>query len=83
MKALGPVAARFNALFDHPGDVRAVALIRILVGPIVIYHLWPFVEEMWRGRYYADYFYAPWSTWLPVAPSHLYFVMLSASLVSA
>lgn len=83
MKALGPVVARYNALFDRPGDVRAVALIRILVGPIVIYHLWPFVEEMWRGRYYADYFYAPWATWLPVAPRPLYFVMLSATLVSA
>lgn len=83
MKVLAEARARFNALFDRPGDVRALALLRILVGPIVIYHLWPFVELMLQGRYYADYFYAPWMTWLPPAPRSLYFVMLTACLLSA
>ena len=83
MKPLSEVVARFNALFDRPGDVRALAIIRILVGPIVIYHLWPFVEQMTRGTYYADFFYSPWATWLPTPPRSLYFVMLSAALVSA
>lgn len=83
MKPPSAIVARFDARFDRSGDVRALALVRILVGPIVIYHLWPFVEEMWQGRYYADYFYAPWAEWLPVAPRPLYFVMLSATLVSA
>ena len=83
MKAFAEAAVRFNALFDRPGDVRALALLRILVGPIVIYHLWPFVEEMGQGRYYADYFYAPWVAWLPPAPRSLYFVMLTTCLLSA
>jgi len=81
--ALGPLLARFNALFDRPGDVRALALLRILVGPIVVYHLWPFIEEMGRGRYYADHFYAPWAAWVPVAPRPLYFVLLALAPVSA
>ena len=83
MTALRQLLRRFDALFDRPEDVRALALLRILVGPIVIYHLWPFIEEMWRGRYYADYFYAPWATWVPVAPRPLYFVMLALAPVSA
>jgi len=83
MKPLSEAAARFNALFESPGDVRAIALLRILVGPIVIYHLWPFVEQMGHGRYYADYFYAPWVPWLPPAPRALYFGMLVACLLSA
>lgn len=83
MTLLQRARATFDAWFDEPGDVRALALLRILVGPIVIYHLTPFLSEMLRGNYYADYFYAPWASWLSPPPRSVYFVMLSACVVSA
>lgn len=83
MTAWAGAVKRFDVLFDRTGDVRALALLRILVGPIVIYHLWPFVQQMATGHYYADYFYVPWTAWPPPAPRWLYFVMLVAALVSA
>lgn len=46
-------------VFDEPGKVRAFALLRILIGPIVIVHLWQFLEEAQPGRYFAEAFYVP------------------------
>lgn len=83
MEALRRARATFDAWFDEPRDVRAVALLRIFVGPIVIYHLTPFLAEMLHGTYYADYFYAPWTSWLLPPPRAVYFVMLGACVVSA
>ena len=82
MSQLAVAKARFDAFFDQPGDIRALALLRILVGPVVIYHLVPFVGEMLEGRYYADYFYDPWVPWLTPPPRALYFVLLTACLLS-
>ena len=83
MRSLANAWARFDAWFEAPGEVRALAVLRLLVGPIVLVHLWPFLEEMVAGRYFADYFYSPWVSWMPVPPRGVYFAMLSACAVSA
>ena len=83
MTPLERAKLRFSAVFECPGDTRALALLRIIVGPIVIYHLLPFLSEMRDGSYYADYFYAPWATWLVPPPRSVYFVMLTACVFSS
>src|SRR5262245_43037357 len=70
-------------IFDEPGSVRAVCLLRILLGPIVIAHLWPFFVDMRAGRWYGDAFYVPWFSWYPEAPRELYFALLWAAAIAA
>lgn len=70
-------------MFDEPRSLRAVALIRIFVGPIVLWHLYPFLVEMFHGRYYADFFYSPWVSWLPHLPKPVYFALLGLCVVCA
>ena len=74
---------RFEAFFDEPGDVRALALLRIMVGPMVIYHLLPFLRDMLRGAYYADFFHDPWFDWLSPPPRLVYFGLLTLCVPSA
>ncbi len=73
----------WNRLFDEVGSLRAVALWRILVGPIVLIHLLPFFRAAWDGRYYADSFYLPWISGMPEAPRGLYFALLGACALSS
>lgn len=84
MTALLRRASRFlDGVFDEPRSLRAAALLRILVGPVVLVHLWPFVREMLRGRYYGDSFYSPWVTWLPEPSKPMYFALLWVAIASA
>ena len=53
--------------FDATGSMRAPALLRRLLGPIVLLHLAPFF-----GTYYAESFYVPWFSWYPEAPRAVY-----------
>lgn len=73
----------WNGWFDEPRSLRAVALLRILVGPIVLVHLWPFLRDALDGHYYADAFYQPWMPWLPEAPRGLYLALLGLCVLSA
>ena len=41
-RARGPVA-RLDVLLGRPVSLRALALLRVLVGPIVLLHLAPFL----------------------------------------
>ena len=78
-----PLRERIDGIFDEPRSLRALALLRILVGPIVILHLIPFLEEMRADHYYADGFYSPWFSRFPEAPKHVYFVLLAAAVPAA
>lgn len=74
---------RLDALFDAEGSIRALCLLRIFVGPIVLLHLAPFLSSMAEGRYYADAFYDPWIDGYPEAPRELYFALLVLCCVAA
>lgn len=75
--------AQLNALFDAEGSIRALCVLRILLGLVVLVHLRPFVERMQEGIAYSDVFYHPWVSWFPEPPRELYFAMLVAGCISA
>ena len=77
------IARRWNGIFEDEGSVRAVCLLRILLGPVVLVHLQPFFADMRAGRYYGDAFYSPWFSWYPEAPRDLYFALLWAAAIAA
>lgn len=55
--------AAFDRLFDEPGSVRALAVLRIALGPVVVVHLSIFGYGIVRGETYRDTFWEPWVSW--------------------
>ena len=74
---------RFEALFERTGDVRAMAVLRIVLGPIVLVHLAPFLREARAGIAYDDQFWEPYASWLPHLPAGLWAVLLWVGAGSA
>ncbi|MBO6938792.1 MAG: HTTM domain-containing protein [Deltaproteobacteria bacterium] len=70
-------------IFDEIASVRAIALLRILVGPITIVHLWSFLEAAQPGSYFAERFYVPFTELWPVLPLEGYRAVLLVGLVAA
>ena len=85
--ATRPVAAdglgRVDELLGRPVSMRAMALLRVLVAPIVLLHLRPLLEDAWHGRIYRDHFYEPYASWYPALPRPLYVGMLWLAAVAA
>ena len=81
--ALGDRLRRWNRRIDDAGDVRALSVLRILLGPIVLLHL----EDTFRlaadGVVYSDRFYLPYADWYPEAGRTLYVWLLVAAGVAA
>ena len=63
---------RLDAALARTGSLRAVALLRIAVGPIVLLHLQPFLADALDGRVPGDTFTVPFSDWYPVLPREVY-----------
>ena len=72
----------WDALFDEVGSLRAVALVRLLFGPIVVFHLWGFLVAALDGRTYQGRFHEPFWAWLPHPPASLYTVMIAVGVVA-
>jgi Vitamin K-dependent gamma-carboxylase len=70
---VSPGVARRRSLLDEivdaRGDLRAVALMRALLGLIVVAHLWP---DLTSDVTAVERFFAPWWSWLPVPSPALY-----------
>jgi hypothetical protein len=85
--ATRPAAAtglgRVDELLGRPVSMRAMALLRVLVAPIVLLHLRPLLEDAWHGRIYRDRFYEPYAAWYPVLPRPLYVAVLWLAAVAA
>lgn len=64
-------------------SMRALALLRIAGGLIVVMHLRPFLERAADGLIYRDSFYEPYASWYPELPRDLYVVMLWTGVVAA
>jgi uncharacterized membrane protein YphA (DoxX/SURF4 family) len=75
--------AAFDDLLGRPVSMRALALLRVLAGPAVLFHLQPFLSDAWHGRIYSDAFYEPYATWYPEAPRGLYVALLVLAAVAA
>ncbi len=63
--------------------MRALALLRVLVGPVVLLHLRPFLADAAGGRIYRDTFHEPYATWYPELPRAVYVGLLWVGAVAA
>jgi hypothetical protein len=73
----------FDELLGRRVSMRALALLRVLAGPVALVHLWPFVAEARAGRIYRDAFYQPYASWYPELPRPLYGGLLALGVVAA
>ena len=81
-----PITSRLaaaNEAIDAVGTVRAIAVLRMLLGPITVLHLRPFLERLNDGIVYSDRFYEPYASWYPEASRGLYEVLLVAAVAAA
>jgi hypothetical protein len=79
----GPRPASFDDVFDRPGSVRALALLRIALGPVVLGHLGPFLADSLRGTTYDERFNTPWSGWMPEVPGAVQVALVWTGAVAA
>jgi hypothetical protein len=78
----GAIAA-FDDLLGRPVSMRALALLRVLAGPVVLLHLQPFLADALDGRIYRDAFHEPYAAWYPEAPRGVYAGLLLLAAVAA
>jgi hypothetical protein len=74
---------RFDELLGRRVDLRALALLRVLVGPLAVMHLWPFLADALDGRIYRDTFTDPYASWYPHLPRGLYTALLAVGVAAA
>ena len=70
------VIAAFDDLLGRAVSMRALALLRVLAGPVVLLHLEPFLSDSWDGRTYQDAFHEPYAAWYPELPDSVYIGLL-------
>jgi hypothetical protein len=86
--ALGPprprdIAGRFDELLGRAVSMRALALLRVFTGPVVLLHLQPFLADGLEGRSYQDAFYEPYAAWYPELPETVYTGLLLLAAAAA
>ena len=74
---------RCDDLLGRPVSMRALALLRVLTGPVVLLHLRPFLSDSLDGRTYRDAFYEPYAAWYPELPEAMYIGLLWLAAVAA
>ncbi len=72
-----------DEVFDEPASLRTVAIVRIVLGPSVIWHLRPFLADALDGTTYLDVFQQKWWPWVPNAPAGLYVALLWVGVAAA
>jgi hypothetical protein len=77
------VAGRLDELLGRAVSMRALALLRVLTGPVVLLHLRPFLADGWDGRIYRDAFYEPYAAWYPELPEAAYVGLLLLAATAA
>jgi vitamin K-dependent gamma-carboxylase len=77
------LVARFDDLLGRAVSMRALALLRVLAGPVVLLHLRPFLSDARDGRIYSDAFYEPYAAWYPELPRAVYVGLLVLAAVAA
>jgi hypothetical protein len=77
------LVAWFDHLLGRAVSMRALALLRVLAGPVVLLHLRPFLADGWAGRTYRDAFYEPYAGWYPELPDAAYVGLLTLAAIAA
>lgn len=87
---VAPAAGRSRSLVEwwaevyaRVGDLRAVAVLRIVLGPIVVLHLAPFLREARDGVHYDDHFWSPYASWMPRPSGELWELALMVGVGAA
>jgi vitamin K-dependent gamma-carboxylase len=76
------VIARFDELLGRRVSMRALALLRVFAGPVVLLHLRPFLADSLHGHIYSDAFYEPYAAWYPELPGAVYVGLLWLAAVA-
>lgn len=71
-----PSERPLTTFLDGRGDLRALELLRVAAGPIVVAHLWPFLQRAGDGIVYSDRFYQPYVSWYPEITGDAYVALL-------
>jgi HTTM domain len=79
----GSVIDAIDGLLGRRVSMRSLALLRVLIGPVTLLHLRPFVVDALNGRIYRDAFYEPYASWYPELPRPLYGALLVVGVVAA
>jgi HTTM domain len=77
------VVAAFDELLGRAVSMRALALLRVAAGPVVLLHLRPFLSGALDGRIYRDAFYEPYAAWYPEVPREVYVGLLLLAAATA
>jgi uncharacterized membrane protein YphA (DoxX/SURF4 family) len=77
------LGSRIDEALEQRGSVRAVAVLRIALGPIVLLSLRPFLADAAAGESYTDHFWEPFVPWMPALPDRVWFAMLWTGAVAA
>jgi hypothetical protein len=72
-----------DELLGRRVSMRSLALLRVLIGPVALLHLRPFVVDALQGRIYRDAFYEPYASWYPELPRPVYGAVLAVGVVAA
>ena len=75
--------AAVDELLGRPVSLRALELLRVLAGPVVLLHLRPFLSDALDGRIYSDAFHEPYVSWYPELPEPLYVGLLWLAAITA
>lgn len=75
--------ATFDDVFDEPGSVRAMAVLRMVLAPVVILHLLPFLLDSLDGVTYLDHFNEPWFGFLPQVSGSVQVVLIWTGAAAA
>jgi HTTM domain len=70
------VPLTWDSIEHAEGSVRAIAVMRIALGPITLLHLRPFLRDARASVSYDDHFWKPFIGWLPELPAWAWFGML-------
>jgi Vitamin K-dependent gamma-carboxylase len=77
------VVDAIDELLGRRVSMRSLALLRVLIGPVTLLHLRPYVVDALNGRIYRDAFYEPYAAWYPELPRPLYGAVLAVGVVAA
>lgn len=73
----------WDDVFDRPASVRSLALLRLVLGPVVVVHLWPFMSDTLAGRTYQDQFWVRWWAFMPEVPGAVQVALVWVGAVAA
>jgi uncharacterized membrane protein YphA (DoxX/SURF4 family) len=77
------LAERVDDVFDRPASVRSLALLRLVLGPVVLIHLWPFLTDTLGGTTYDDHFWVRWWGFMPQVPGEVQVALVWTGAVAA